>query len=350
MKLRGGILRLIIMFVMLTTVLHVTGQTSNYYVNPILPSSADPWIIKKEGWYYYCCTVPNGIGVSKSRYLHEINPPSLVWKAPAYGNWNSSCIWAPELHWWKGKWYIFYAAGVGGPPFIHQKAGVLESVTSDALGEYVDKGMLFTGDVPGDWSTNQWAIDLTMLEYRGRLYAVWSGWEKQELTDKTKQHLYIALMDNPWTISTGRVCISSPDMEYEQGELPLNEGPQVLKNGDNLFIIYSCGQSWLPSYKLAYLKLKDTKADLLDPSNWIKGNRPVFKGTSKVFGVGHASFTVSPDNKEHYIIFHTKKDKDPGWKREIWLQKFTFNSKGIPFFGKPVEKGERLDLPSGTSE
>lgn len=39
----------------------------------------------------------------------------------------------------------FYAGGYSGPPFIHQKTGVLESVTSDAMGEYIDKGMLFTG-------------------------------------------------------------------------------------------------------------------------------------------------------------------------------------------------------------
>lgn len=103
----------------------------------------------------------------------------------------------PELHFWKGKWYIYYAAGYSGPPFIHQKAGVLESVTSDAMGKYVDKGMLFTGDALGDWENNRWAIDMTLLDHKGQLYAVWSGWEGNELTDKTQQHLYIAKMLNP---------------------------------------------------------------------------------------------------------------------------------------------------------
>lgn len=86
----------------------------------------------------------------------------------------------------------FYAGGYSGPPFIHQKTGVLESVTSDAMGEYIDKGMLFTGDVLGDWKNNRWAIDMTLLEHKGQLYAVWSGWENSEPTDKTQQHLYIA--------------------------------------------------------------------------------------------------------------------------------------------------------------
>ena len=69
---------------------------------------------------------------------------------------------------------------------------MLESVTSDAMGEYIDKGMLFTGDVLGDWKNNRWAIDMTLLEHKGQLYAVWSGWENSEPTDKTQQHLYIA--------------------------------------------------------------------------------------------------------------------------------------------------------------
>ena len=61
------------------------------------------------------------------------------------------------------------------------------------MGKYVDKGMLFTGDALGDWENNRWAIDMTLLDHKGQLYAVWSGWEGNELTDKTQQHLYISL-------------------------------------------------------------------------------------------------------------------------------------------------------------
>lgn len=342
-------LRLSFWIMMLFGSLMVSGQEEMaYYTNPIMPSGADPWVVKHEGWYYYCGGVPGGIGVSRSRHLHQINPPVRVWQPPQKGKWNSSCVWAPELHFWKGKWYIFYAAGYEGPPFIHQKTGVLESVTSDAMGEYVDKGMLFTGDVLGDWDNNRWSIDMTLLEHKGQLYAVWSGWINKEKTDKTKQHLYIAKMENPWTISSGRVKISSPDREYEQGELPLNEGPQILKHGKDVFIVYSCGQSWLDTYKLSYLRLKNPDADLLNPESWTKSEKPVFEGTDKVHGVGHACFTTSPDDKEHYIYYHTKKEKTPGWKRDVRLQKFTFDTSGAPCFGQPLPAGERLPLPSGT--
>ena len=326
----------------------MTGcKTSGHYKNPVIFSGADPWIVKQNGFYYYCCSMDNGIGISKSKNLHQINPPKQIWKAPDGNKWNSSCIWAPELHYLNNKWYIYYAGGYGGPPFIHQRTGVLESMTDDPMGEYIDKGMIFTGDNPTDLENSIWAIDMTVFYYNEVLYAVWSGWDKNEKTDKTSQNLYIARMDNPWTISSSRVKISSPDRYYEQGELPLNEGPEVLMHNGNGFIIYSCGQSWLDKYKFAYLKLKKDGDPLLRES-WVKGESPIFEGTEDVYGVGHACFTTSPDDKENYILYHSKKDKVPGWNRDIRLQKFTFDKKGMPYFGKPESLNKVLALPSGT--
>lgn len=326
-----------------------TCKAAVYYTNPVLPGGADPWIIKHDGQYYYCCTMPgNRIGVSVSGNLHQINKPVAVWKAPEKGAWNSRCIWAPELHFWNNKWYIYYAAGFSGPPYVHQKSGVLESVTSSPLGEYVDKGMLFTGDDYGHWDKNIWAIDLTTFEHQGTLYAVWSGWENNADTDKTQQHLYIAKMENPWTITGPRVKISSPDKDYEQGRgLPLNEGPEILKHRNDVFIIYSCGQSWLSTYKLAYLKLKPA-SDPLKKESWVKGDAPLFQGNENAFGVGHASFTTSPDDKEYYILYHSKVEEKPGWKRDVRLQKFYFDKNGLPYFGEPVPLNKKLKVPSGT--
>ena len=156
-------------------------------------------------------------------------------------------------------------------------------------------------------------------------------------------------MENPWTIASSRVKISSPELDYEQGELPLNEGPQILKNKNDLFIIYSCGQSWLPTYKLAYLKLKDENADPLDKDSWIKGTKPLFEGNKNAYGVGHASFTTSPDGEEFYIMYHAKVEKKPGWRRDIRLQKFAFDEKtGLPDFGKPMSIKKKMKLPSGS--
>jgi GH43 family beta-xylosidase len=62
-----------------------------------------------------------------------------VWFPPLTGA-NTSNIWAPELHFIAGKWYIYYAADDGQNE--NHRMFALESVTDDPLGAYVDKGMM----------------------------------------------------------------------------------------------------------------------------------------------------------------------------------------------------------------
>jgi GH43 family beta-xylosidase len=102
-----------------------------------------------------------------------------------------------------------------------------------------------------------WAIDLTVTSIHNQLYAIWSGWERNNSTDKTPQHLYIAKMENPWTISSERVKISSPLAPWETGgPLDINEGPEVLQHNDAIFIIYSTRESWTAAYRLGQFKIE----------------------------------------------------------------------------------------------
>ncbi len=316
------------------------------FSNPLF-DGADPWLVKQDGYYYYCSSASNGIVVSKSKYITRKGEPVVVWTAPVNG-WNHANIWAPELHFVNGKWYIYYAAAKkGGSPFIYQKSGVLESKTPDAQGEYIDRGMLNTGNDFSNPDSAVWAIDFTLMNLKGKLYGIWSGWEKSALTDATPQHLYIAPMSDPYTLSGPRVKISSPVERFETGgPLNLNEGPEVLKNGDNVFIIYSCRESWLKEYRLGQLRLKSANADPLDRSSWIKTG-PVFQGTSEVLGTGHCSFVLSPDETENWIVYHSKITEAPGWKRNVRAQKFTWNKDGSPDFGLPVPAGLEIARPAG---
>jgi GH43 family beta-xylosidase len=320
--------------------------TDKVFTNPIA-DGADPWVFKKDGLYYSCGSGNGGIYVSKSHKLTDLGERVTVWKAPETG-WNKGNIWAPEIHFFNGNWYIYYAAGEKpGSPFIHQRSGVLESETDDPFGPYIDKGMLYTGDNIQDPTSGKWAIDLTPFRMNGQLYAVWSGWIENADTDKTKQHLYIAKMSNPWTISSNRVKISSPTESWETGgPLDLNEGPEMLKKKEKAFIIYSCRESWLKDYRLGQLALADTLLNPMQPENWVKSG-PVFEGTDEVLGVGHCSFTTSPDNTEDWIFYHSKKTTAPGWDRNIRLQKFTWSADGSPYFGTPVPAGVPIRVPSG---
>jgi len=324
------------------------------FVNPI-GNGADPWVVRSEGRYYSVESRDNGIFVYRSDTLTNLQKNGVKVWSPTSSGWNQSDIWAPELHFIDGRWYIYYAAGRPGPTgpdaaFTDQRAGVLESTGADAQGPYVEKGMLYTGDDVVGQTDNVWAIDLTAARINGQLYAVWSGWEQNRTTHVTPQHLYIARMSNPWTIVTSRVKISSPEEQWEIGpQLNLQEGPEFLMNGTNTFIVYSTRESFLPDYRLGLLRLTSPTADPLDPASWTKSG-PVFTGAPSdgVYGVGHASFTLSPDGTENWIVYHAKSLNAPGWDdRKVRTQKFTWNADGTPNFGRPTPTGTPVLVPSG---
>ena len=318
------------------------------FTNPVW-DGADPWMVKQGNDYIYCYSSNNSIVLSKSKKMTQKGELKKVWTAPATG-WNRACVWAPEIHFISNRWYVYYAAGESGPPFIHQRTGVLRSKTADVFSDYEDMGVLYTGDNSADPSTNVWAIDMTILEHKDKLYAIWSGWIKQETTDATQQHLYISEMENPYTMKGKRVKLSSPVENWETGgPLNLNEGPEILKNGDRVFVVYSCRESWLVEYRQGMLQLINPDGDLLDPANWKKSG-PVFQGNSQVYGVGHCSFVKSPDNTEDWIIYHSKKSTNSGWERDVRMQSFKWNSDGTPNFGQPVPAGQVLNFPSGQSK
>lgn len=315
------------------------------FANP-LASGADPWVVRRDSVYYYVKSHDRRIWISWSTRLSEVftAPARAIWSAPDTG-WNRTHVWAPEMHFIDGRWYVYYTAGRDGPPFTSQHAGVLQSAGDDALGRWTDLGPIYTGDSVGTGTGDRWSIDMTVARIAGRDYAIWSGWAARAATDKTPQQLYIAPMANPWTIAANRVLLSAPDAEWERGpELDLQEGPQILRRGADLFVIYSTRDSWLKEYALGQLRLRDTTANPLDPASWTKSG-PVFTGNQRVHGVGHASFVTTPDGAEHWIVYHSKDSPTPGWRRSVFMQPFTWSPDGEPRFAPAIAPGERIRLP-----
>ncbi len=322
------------------------------FANPLF-QGADPSIILKDGTYYSVQSTGRGITVFRSDRLTDLaRNPVRVWAAPDTG-WNRTNVWAPELQLIDGRWYIYYTAGRTNPgePFTTQRSGVLEAVTADPQGAWVDRGLLYTGDSIATKASNRWAIDLTIARFAGQLYAFWSGWEGDAPNDKTQnQNIYAARMANPYTVATNRVRISAPDQPWEDNPpdvgFDLQEGPALLRNGANTFIIYSTRESWMPTYRLGQLRLTDSTR-VLDPASYAKTG-PVFVSANGVFGVGHNGFTTSPDGREPWIVYHAKTVAQPGWDdRVVRMQKFTWKADGSPDFGAPAAAGARLPVPSG---
>lgn len=307
------------------------------FTNPFISrEAADPWIVRHDGMYYFTATTGKDIFVQKSSGITGLQFAKrvTVWKPPANGL-QSKDIWAPELHFINGKWYIYYAADDGSNE--NHRMYVLESKTSDPQGAYIDRGKIY------DKEEDRWAIDGTVLRKPdGSLYFVWSGWDG--FVDKVAQNIYIAPMSNPWTIGGRRVLISKPERLWEGW---INEGPEALVRNGKIFIIYSANGSWTPDYCLG--ALVNTDADVLNPRSWVKSHDPVFTRQPGVFGPGHNSFTVSPDGSQDWIIYHATDKPTDGWRnRRPRAQRFTLDAAdGTPNFGYPLAPSVRLELPSG---
>ena len=315
------------------------------FTNPIA-EGADPWVTRHGDQYVWCFSEGNrGISVWLSDRLTSIGTRHVVWQAPETGPYSKE-VWAPEMHFLDGKWFIYFAADDGKN--ANHLAYVLESKSADPLGPYEISGPFATGDGADGKSPNIWAIDMTVLEHEGKRYAIWSGWDKPG-TDQ--QFLYIAPMKNPRELAAPRKLLAASDTylwertEEREGSRGLNEGPQILKHDGRTFVTYSCGASWSRTYKLGLLEL--TGGDPYDPASWKKYPEPVFKSGNGVIGVGHSTFVPSPDGSETWHVYHAKVDDRDGWRRAVSVQPITFGADGYPDLGTPVQAGTPLPVPSG---
>jgi GH43 family beta-xylosidase len=311
-------------------------QINATFTNPIGEGS-DPYVVL-AGDNYYLIGSNVGIFIKQTPRLQDVADvePYYVWVPPS-GTSYSSQIWAPELHYLDGRWYIYFTASDGS--YYNHRMYVLEGGTD--ADNPLSAPFIFIGNVfPDD---NHYAIDGTVLKYDDGLYFIWSGWEADE---DNGQNLYIAEMENPWTISGERVLISKPTYDWECSISCVNEGPEAIIHNDTVSIIYSANAGNSDEYCLGQLKL--TGSDPMSIDSWTKNRAPVYCKTSKVFGPGHASFVKSPDGTEDWIVYHAAQYSGSGWARDLRAQRFSWNPDNTPWFGSPQNPGIEYSEPAWT--
>ncbi len=323
-----------------TASLRATKYCAVTFQNPLGPG-ADPFVTQYDGYYYLTMTT-NGksVQITRSTSLENITPnnsesQSIIGLDAPAGTAYSSQVSAPELHHIGDNWYIYVAASDGTN--ANHRMQVLERDAPDPFGPFYYKAQLAA-------TTDRFAIDGTAFEWQNTLYFVWSGWPG--FTDG-QQNLYIAEMRNPWTLRGDRVLISTPQYAWEKNGLPINEGPEAFIENGRLQIIYSASGYWTSQYALGELTYNGT-GSLLSAASWIKAALPVFAPTSLVVGVGHASFTKSPDGTEDWIVYHAHANPTVfNEDRVVRIQPFTFHPDGSPDFGSPLPPNQAIPVPSG---
>lgn len=313
----------------------ISLKAKEKFINPIVLQRADPWVYKHtDGYYYFTASVPSYdcIELRRAAGIQELGSvsPKVIWTKHETGEMGAH-IWAPEIHFIDNKWYIYFAAGKA-EAIWDIRIYVLENTSVNPLeGSWTEKGQVKTG-----WES--FSLDATTFEHRGERYLVWTQ-NDPKIGDST--NVYIAAMENPWTIKGEQVMISTPEHDWERVTYAVNEGPAVIKRNNKVFISYSASATD-HNYCMGLLSASDT-SNLLEPSSWSKHARPVFQTSVEngQYGPGHNSFTVSEDDSYDILIYHARNYKelqgspltDPN--RHTRAQRLNWKADGTPDFGVP---------------
>ncbi|MFT7723204.1 MAG: family 43 glycosylhydrolase [Roseateles sp.] len=305
--------------------------------NPLLAQRADPQILRHGGWVYLMATVPeyDRLELRRARSIAGLATADVkvIWRKHGQGPM-SRHIWAPELAWLDGRWYIHFSAGEAAAPW-KIRLWTLENASADPMqGEWTERGRVLT-----QWDS--FTLDATVFEHRGRRYMAWAQTDPANKNHSTD--IYLSRMKSPTELAGPQVRLSRPEYAWERVRHAVNEAPAVLVHGGRVFMSYSAAGTGA-EYCLGLL-WADADAELLDAQNWRKSPGPVFTSSDEngQYGPGHNSFLVEPDGTV-LNVFHARnyRDvkgdplKDSG--RATRVQPLRFTADGMPDFGPPLKE------------
>ena len=296
------------------------AEQGQVYRNPVFRDfqAADPGVLKVDGKYYcYSTSAPIGYYVYVSEDLVNWSNEGLC-MGEAWGLNRSGYYWAPEVVRRADGKFVMVAS-------VEEHLGF--AVADSPLGPFIPE--------------KSWTFDKTIdghifLDEDGRGYLFCVSWRSG--------HDYgiwaYALEDDLVTVKQEtEVQVISPTDAWEQVSGRVTEGPFVLKHNGKYYLTYSGNGYDAKEYAVGYA-VSDSP---LGPYEKYKAN-PILSYTSKLYGPGHHSFTVSPDGSELIIVYHTHASTTAVHPRTICIDRARF---------APTESGvDRMEIfgPTHTAQ
>lgn len=339
----------------------------HHYTNPIIYHRADPFIYRHtDGTYYFTASHTDmehnldgkyqyrNVTIRKAASLEDLADgcgkyeERVIYAREALPGDCSPHIWAPEIHYIDGAWYVYVTTTVDENNLWAIRPHVLQCVDADPMtGEWKNLGTVKT-TTDDSIAFTDFSLDHTVLQHKGELYMFWAE-KHPDLSD-----IYAAKMTNPWTIDSSRVTkVVEPKFNWEVHGFPVCEGPGFLVRNGKIFMTYSA--SGTDSLYCNGLLTASEDADLLDPASWTKSPFPVFQSSKATgqFGPGHNSFTVDEEGHD-ILVYHARQEEhylfvEEGYEplydagRNTSLMRIYWNSDGTPNFSVPAPSGKGYD-------
>ena len=274
----------------------------------------DPVIIKQDSIYYIFAT---GKGVSRWSSKDMLNwkrEKPVFEQAPAWGVKDivgfKDHIWAPDISYSKGTYYLFYSISVFGKN--NSAIGLATNKTlneSDANYKWVDQGKIIQS-IPRETDWN--AIDPNLIvDEKGIPYlAFGSFWGGLKLVKLTKDRLRL---DEPLTEI--KTIASRRAVNVKSGANAV-EAPFIFQKNKFYYLFASidyCCKGEKSTYKVIVGRAEKVTGPYLDKDgrNLDEGGGTiVISGNQKWYGVGHNA--VANFNNQDYLVFHGYDASDKG--------------------------------------
>ena len=291
---------------------------------------SDPCILHYQGKYYLTSSggyqVLLRVGDSLEGAFKAV--PIVIYTVPEGEKYST---WAAELHVVMGVPYIFTALCPGDWRTV-------ESVVLRCNGEIED---------PNAWEAPRYvlkpngrhcteggiSLDMTYFCVNGVHYVMWS--DRKIRLDKDPVEIepadvYIATVDPsaPWQMTTEPRCILRPIYGWDRYETEVDEGPYLLRRGDDLFITISGSSTGMADlYDLGLLHAK-AGDNLLTPDGWewLPYQLLTKESVENEYGPGHNCFVKDEETGDDLMVYHAvPHDKNgkplgrkPGIRRVHW--------------------------------
>ena len=321
-------------------------SSAELYDDPFIKERADPYIVDGgDGYYYFTASYPAYGSVDKGydriilRRSHTVGglasaEEKTIWKAHSSGIL-SKHIWAPEMHYIGGSWYMFFAAGASDNIWAIRPY-VLKCDGDPYTGSWTECGQMQASYGDSE-SFKNFSLDMTYFENNGRHYVIWA-----EI--KGDSSFFMAEIDpaKPWQLISKPIMLTKPEYNWELVNNRVNEGAAVLKTGKKVYVFFSASGTG-SEYCVGRMEA-DINSDLMDIKNWKKLSSPVLS-TADVKGCagpGHNSF-VRNEKGDLLIVYHARPDshssqqcgtynKDPLYDpcRHTRIKRVAFDGNGDP--------------------
>lgn len=325
------------------------------YINPVFkPILADPTFFKdpKSGKFYAYGTTDYWHTDNKEHLIPIIKSDDFVnWsyvqdaltQKPTWKSESSAGVWAPDINFINGKYYLYYSYSTWGDP----DPGIGLAIADSPEGPFTDHGKVFKSSEINVRNS----IDPIYFEENGKKYLFWGSYNNGN-TAQTRWGTFVAeLSEDGKSVPDLKNIVKITASDFE--------GVVIHKRGNYYYFFGSrggCCAGVNSTYHLLVGRALSLKGPYLDKNGRdlarFNGVGTMMLNKNSAFvGPGHAARIITDKNGDDWILYHAMPNNAALAQiggvnqRALMLDKVNWSSDGWPIVNDGTPSFERQRAP-----